>query len=91
LLVIPVQHPVYFDHPLDHAPGMMLIDAAWQAVAAMRGDGARLVSCLMQCPTFTELGLTTNIELAPTSPDTTQFSVEQAGRRTATGTLRVWH
>lgn len=90
LLVIPVQHPVYFDHPLDHAPGMMLIDAAWQAVTAMRGDGARLVSCLMQCPSFTELGLTTSIELAPTAPDTTQFSVEQEGRQTASGTLRVW-
>jgi 2-oxo-3-(phosphooxy)propyl 3-oxoalkanoate synthase len=90
LLVVPVQHPVYFDHPLDHAPGMMLIDAAWQAVAAMRGDGARLVQCLMQCPSFTELGLTTSIELAATSSDTTQFSVEQAGRQTASGTLRVW-
>jgi hypothetical protein len=90
LLVIPLDHPVYFDHPLDHAPGMMLIDAAWQAVAAMRGDGARLVSCLMQCPTFTELGLATSFELAATSPDTTQFSVEQAGRQTASGTLRVW-
>jgi hypothetical protein len=89
LLVIPLDHPVYFDHPLDHAPGMMLIDAAWQAVAAMRGDGARLVSCLMQCPAFTELGPATTIDLAPTSPDTTAFSVEQAGRQTALGTLRV--
>jgi hypothetical protein len=90
LVVIPLDHPVYFDHPLDHAPGMLLIDAAWQAVAAMRGDGARLMSCLMQCPTFTELGLATSIELAPTSADTTRFSVEQDGRQTATGTLRVW-
>ena len=88
-LIIPVDHPVYFDHPLDHAPGMVLIDAAWQATLAMRGDRARLVSCLMQCPTFTELGLETSIMLSPTSADTTSFSVEQAGRQTASGTLRM--
>lgn len=88
-LVVPLDHPVYFDHPLDHAPGMMLIDAAWQAVTAMRGDGARLVACLMHCPAFTELGPATTIDLAPTAPDITAFSVEQAGRQTANGTLRV--
>jgi len=88
-MVVPLDHPVYFDHALDHAPGMVLIDAAWQAVSELRGDDARLVSCLMQCPTFTELGLETNIELALTAPNTTQFSVEQAGRQTATGTLQV--
>ena len=88
-MLVPLDHPVYFDHPLDHAPGMVLIDAAWQAVSALRGDDARLISCLMQCPTFTELGLETSIELAPTTPDTTEFSVEQAGRQTASGILRV--
>lgn len=88
-LVVPLGHPVYFDHPLDHAPGMLLIDAAWQAASALRGDRARLVSCLMQCPAFTELGLDTSIELRQTSGNITLFSVEQGGRSTASGTLRV--
>jgi hypothetical protein len=88
-LVIPLDHPVYFDHQLDHAPGMLLIDAAWQAVAAFRGDAARLVECLMECPSFTELGLETNIKLSPMTNDRLTFLVEQGGRPTATGRFRI--
>ena len=88
-LVVPLEHPVYFDHPLDHAPGMLLIDAAWQALVEQRGDAARLVNCTMTCPAFTELGVDTDVVLMPVSPDTTQFLVQQQGRETASGTLRV--
>lgn len=88
-LMIPLGHPVYFDHPLDHAPGMLLVDAAWQAAAAMHGEQARLVGCLMECPAFTELNLATSIELRSTAGDTTQFSVEQGGRETASGMFRI--
>ena len=88
-LVVPLDHPVYFDHALDHAPGMLLIDAAWQAAAEQRGDGARLISCTLDCPAFTELGVDTDILLRPTSSDTTEFTVHQHGHATASGTLRV--
>jgi hypothetical protein len=88
-LVVPLDHPVYFDHPLDHAPGMLLIDAAWQALVEQRGDGVRLVSCAMTCPAFTELGLDTDVELMPASSETVHFRVQQQGRETASGTLRV--
>lgn len=88
-LVVPLDHPVYFDHPLDHAPGMLLIDAAWQALVEQRGAGARLVSCTMTCPAFTELGIETDVLLMPTSSDATEFVVQQQGRETASGTLRV--
>jgi len=88
-LVVPLDHPVYFDHALDHAPGMLLIDAAWQAAAEQRGDGARLISCTLDCPAFTELGVDTDILLRPTSSDTTEFTVHQHGHETASGTLRV--
>jgi 2-oxo-3-(phosphooxy)propyl 3-oxoalkanoate synthase len=88
-LVVPLDHPVYFDHPLDHAPGMLLIDAAWQALVEQRGDGARLVSCTMTCPAFTELGIDTDVVLTPLSRDATSFLVEQQGRETASGILRV--
>jgi 2-oxo-3-(phosphooxy)propyl 3-oxoalkanoate synthase len=88
-LVVPLDHPVYFDHPLDHAPGMLLIDAAWQAVVELRGDGARLVSCSLDCAAFTELGLDTDIVLQPVSADTTEFLVQQQGRQTASGFLRA--
>lgn len=88
-LVIPKDHPVYFDHQLDHAPGMLLIDAAWQAASAIRGDSARLVGAWMQCPAFTELNLSTSIDLKPTPGGAMTFSVEQGGRETASGTLEI--
>ena len=88
-LVVPLDHPVYFDHPLDHAPGMLLIDAAWQAVVEQRGEGARLVGCTLDCSAFTELGLETDIALRQISPDTTEFAVWQQGRTTASGSLRA--
>lgn len=88
-LVTPLEHPVYFDHALDHAPGMLLMDAAWQAVCEHRGDRARLVSCALDFPNFTELGVDTDILLAPVSAETTEFAVLQAGRRTAYGYVRV--
>ncbi len=88
-LVVPLDHPVYFDHPLDHAPGMLLIDAAWQAAREQRTDDARLVSCTLDCPVFTELGVDTDILLRPVSSDTSEFSVQQQGRETASGILRM--
>ncbi len=33
-LRVDTRHPVIFDHPLDHAPGMLLVEAARQAAAA---------------------------------------------------------
>ena len=88
-LVVPLDNPVYFDHPLDHAPGMLLIDAAWQAALDQRADDARLVGCTLDCPAFTELGVDTDILLRPVSSDTTEFSVQQHGRETASGSLRM--
>lgn len=34
-------HPVFFDHPLDHVPGMLLLEAARQA-ARLRAGGGRV-------------------------------------------------
>ena len=31
VLAVDVTHPVHFDHPLDHIPGMLLLEAARQA------------------------------------------------------------
>ncbi|MEU9167351.1 ScbA/BarX family gamma-butyrolactone biosynthesis protein [Streptomyces sp. NPDC048420] len=41
-LRVDTAHPVFFDHPLDHIPGMLLLEAAGQAVRA-RGGGERRV------------------------------------------------
>ncbi|WP_426297966.1 ScbA/BarX family gamma-butyrolactone biosynthesis protein [Arthrobacter sp. R-11] len=36
-LRVDTSHPIFFDHPLDHVPGMLLIEAARQAVRAAMG------------------------------------------------------
>ncbi|OFI39444.1 hypothetical protein BIU82_14025 [Arthrobacter sp. SW1] len=36
-LRVDTSHPIFFDHPLDHVPGMLLIEAARQAVRAATG------------------------------------------------------
>jgi hypothetical protein len=89
-MLVPVDHPVYFDHPLDHVPGMLLIDAAWQAASSVLPAGlARLVECSMKCPAFTELVGDTWIHLDPVGSGQIGFRIEQDGRTTATGNFQL--
>ncbi|MEU2280831.1 ScbA/BarX family gamma-butyrolactone biosynthesis protein [Streptomyces sp. NPDC013178] len=37
-LRVDTAHPVFFDHPLDHVPGMLLLEAARQAARLRTGD-----------------------------------------------------
>ncbi|EGX54788.1 A-factor biosynthesis enzyme, partial [Streptomyces zinciresistens K42] len=39
-LRVDTSHAVFFDHPLDHVPGMLLLEAACQAVRARPENGA---------------------------------------------------
>ncbi|MFG2114734.1 ScbA/BarX family gamma-butyrolactone biosynthesis protein [Streptomyces sp. NPDC048718] len=39
-LRVDASHPVLFDHPVDHAPGMLLLEAARQAAHALHGPFA---------------------------------------------------
>jgi 2-oxo-3-(phosphooxy)propyl 3-oxoalkanoate synthase len=39
LLRADTEHPVLFDHPVDHVPGMLLLEAARQAAHAARPEG----------------------------------------------------
>lgn len=88
-VLVPFDHPVYFDHPLDHVPGMLLIDAAWQAAIATRpGERLRLVECSMKCPAFTELFGEAWVFLQPIATGQIDFRIEQDGRTTALGELR---
>ncbi|MDN5667377.1 MAG: hypothetical protein L0G87_03140 [Renibacterium salmoninarum] len=44
-LVVDTHHPVFFDHPLDHVPGMLLFVAAQQAAQRAAGfDRSRIVA-----------------------------------------------
>lgn len=56
-LRVPMDHPVFFDHALDHVPGMLAIEALRQAaVAAIGLPGARLAAVDAQFDGFLELG-----------------------------------
>lgn len=88
-LLIPLDHPVYFDHPLDHVPGLLLIDGVWQAATQTLPEGYRLRGCHMKCPAFTELSPDPLIELSSIAGDTIGFSVGQGEQVTTTGELRV--
>ncbi len=39
-------HPTLFDHPTDHVPGMLLLEAARQAAQRLTGAGALLVTAM---------------------------------------------
>ncbi|WP_405823429.1 A-factor biosynthesis protein [Streptomyces sp. NBC_01390] len=57
-------HAVFFDHPLDHIPGMLLLEAARQAALARTGPGGRRmpVSFDTTFHQFAELDLPTWID-----------------------------
>lgn len=70
-------HAAYFDHPVDHVPGMVLIEAARQAArAATRQPGALLVGLETEFARYAELDVPCWIEARVDGPD-------------ATGALRV--
>ncbi|WP_334029478.1 AfsA-related hotdog domain-containing protein [Nocardia terpenica] len=55
-LVADTGHPFLFDHPLDHAPGSLLIEAARQTAVALLGpDTSRLLSVASTFEKFVEL------------------------------------
>ncbi|WP_078888901.1 ScbA/BarX family gamma-butyrolactone biosynthesis protein [Streptomyces sclerotialus] len=47
-LRVDTSHPVLFDHPVDHAPGMLMIEAARQAAYATMGT-APSIAAAMDC------------------------------------------
>ncbi|MGH6656425.1 MAG: ScbA/BarX family gamma-butyrolactone biosynthesis protein [Actinocrinis sp.] len=74
-VLVDVNHPVLFDHPLDHVPGMLLLEAARQGavVAASRLAGlapakAVVTACRASFTTFTELDLALSLTVRIESP-----------------------
>jgi len=67
-LRVDTSHPIFFDHPLDHVPGMLLIEAARQAVRAAIGrpeaDFSRFEAEFVKIAELAD-----PVELAVTLPD----------------------
>ncbi|MCT7352793.1 hypothetical protein N4P33_11500 [Streptomyces sp. 15-116A] len=54
-LRVDTRHPVLFDHPVDHAPGMLLAEAARQAATAVVGPGSVVLSLTARYRRYVEL------------------------------------
>jgi hypothetical protein len=91
-LVVPdPEHPVYFDHPLDHFPGLLLVEAARQAAVHRLGEPrARLISSALLPQRYTELAPEPLLTVRPNGSDGgLEFSVGQDGTLAATGRLSL--
>jgi len=64
-LRVDTAHPVFFDHPLEHVPGMLLLEAARQAVRAREGGEGRVpVSFHAAFHQYTELDKPVRVEVS---------------------------
>jgi hypothetical protein len=54
-LRVDTRHPVLFDHPVDHVPGMVLLEAARQATVAFLGRDCLPVDITSEFTRYTEL------------------------------------
>lgn len=88
LLVAPadLRHPRFFDHPSDHVPGMVLLEAARQAACLAGASPGRLSGCHMEALRFTEWNAPVHVECGP-AEEGWAFQVTQGGDTTASGTL----
>ncbi|MFI9253630.1 ScbA/BarX family gamma-butyrolactone biosynthesis protein [Streptomyces sp. NPDC053069] len=100
LLHVDQSHPVFFDHPSDHVPGMLLLEAVRQASRAALGPApAPLYEWTMsgggvQFAAYCELTAPTRLVVrqsgTPRTPDEVTLAVEavQNGRTVASGSAR---
>ncbi|MEU9397949.1 ScbA/BarX family gamma-butyrolactone biosynthesis protein [Streptomyces sp. NPDC048324] len=66
-LRIDTRHPTLFDHPLDHAPGMLLIEAARQATTATLGHPTHPHTITTHFHHYVELHTPCTIKARPTN------------------------
>lgn len=85
-------HPVLFDHPVDHAPGMLLLEAARQAAIAVRHPHPVTVLGMSSVfSRFAEFDTDCWIEAAPSlaDPRSVRVSAHQNGREIFTSSVTV--
>lgn len=81
------RHPFFFDHPSDHVPGMVLLEAARQAGAlASGGRCARPTAGRLKALSFAEFAPAARVVAVP-HHRTCGFRVLQGGRYVAYGAL----
>ncbi|MGH3964679.1 MAG: ScbA/BarX family gamma-butyrolactone biosynthesis protein [Pseudonocardiaceae bacterium] len=93
-LRILTEHPVLFDHPLDHVPGMLGLEGIRQASRAILGwPNAQLTTCDITFSRFIELGEPSSVRATVRQRSAASASVlmvlAQAGHAAAQGTVTI--
>ncbi|WP_309235443.1 ScbA/BarX family gamma-butyrolactone biosynthesis protein [Streptomyces sp. TRM64462] len=88
-------HPVLFDHPVDHVPGMVLLEAARQAAQAVSSRRILPVAVSTVYENYAEFDAPCWIEATPGAPDalgrpTVEVTGRQADRTVFTSTVTAW-
>ncbi|MGW1463616.1 ScbA/BarX family gamma-butyrolactone biosynthesis protein [Streptomyces sp. NPDC002308] len=71
-LRVDLDHPFLFDHPVDHIPGMLLLEAARQATIAAcspGGGSAAVTGMTTRFHRYVELDRPARLQLSPDGPD----------------------
>ncbi|MEU3664609.1 ScbA/BarX family gamma-butyrolactone biosynthesis protein [Streptomyces sp. NPDC032940] len=68
-LRVDTRHPVLFDHPVDHVPGMVLMEAARQAAAAFLGRACLPVGMTSAFTRYAELDAPCMVKVCALVPD----------------------
>jgi len=93
-IVVDLTHPTIFDHPLDHLPGGLIIEACRQLSLAIMGSGSATIMgpTWLRCDfhSFAELDATNTVTVAPAGEDALSFrgEVTQSGQTRASIELR---
>jgi len=88
-IVVDVSHPTIFDHPLDHLPGCLIIEACRQLSLAVMGSCSATIMgpAWLRCDfhSFAELDTTNTVTVAPDAEDALSFrgEVTQSGQTRA--------
>ena len=85
-IVVDVSHPTIFDHPLDHLPGGLIIEACRQLSLAVMGSSSATIMgpAWLRCDfhSFAELDTTNTVTVAQSAEDALSFrgEVTQSGQ-----------
>lgn len=91
-VLVDLADPTFFDHEVDHLPGMLLIDAALAAAAARAGGGTALAGVDVTFDRFAELDRPTWVRTEPAPENGEQalaVTVEQGSGPVARGRVIV--
>lgn len=89
-LRVDTRHPQLFDHPVDHVPGMLLLEAARQAAQAVRRP-ARVLPVAMEAAfhRYVEFDRPCWIEARPLETGTVRVTARQDGEDRFTADVRT--